>query len=1296
MTVRKFDHRSNPRAERPLRRERGHVFQTATDWYFEFQDRPPSRARWEEFETWLQDEECEATYRELERQLRPLSDETEFRDIDWREFIQSRPLHSAPDRHRTRGARTVRRGDMVEVRGRDALGNRRVALAIADICKVPLSDLWQRWGLPQRFIERGGPCELSTIEEFTKRVNAFLESELRAERLPDGLFARTFFNVKEIEQACAASELPPGCAASPYGAPGGVPEDDELLDGRGHELVRQAEDALKRFARKQGHGICVVSGGPGDGKKRLLARVLREIHAEHSPGAICSVYISCRDVPARDEIVSHLYQAISIVQLPNATVTQMLDSIESSLRLRPLRVVFSQYDFLEAQGRGGDRTVLRDEGLFEVFSLLLSEHAIGTRILIGTTSAQGGESDALSSVASEANVKIERIHMPSVRLTHGMELITRNRDAKPGADACYAATVARHLWDDGSVPTLVTVAFATSFALSSAIVRPRSPTPQYGDGWVPEDFDASEWSAFEDSWREAIEAVRKQDLKALLEFTLRHASADAVVAIYFIALCGDGVKAMTLQTLLLSLKAGHDAPAVVQAVLRGSLSPLVDRRMCSKPGGEVEAWFYMHPQFRRAIVTAAQERADVLNYVRNLNERMACFALRRYQDEVARGDLANLMMIGRWAAIYYTHELASLSPERLQDEVLLSPRNSMTPDELAKLGASVLDGKATPGQRFCYAMMLRKRAIQGKDGLSRYQGVNGLELELLTAPFHVGYLIPPESSPLSATVPSVPMKLPFEALRRAGKGKEIRRERWYAVSRLIGLIEFCLTRPGGKFRYQRVPEEWRDVERWAASALERVGKFAEPVPAERFHELTKRLLRSLVFSIEAGLRDELRCLVELHELWALDLFSELAIAAIRLDDDGIYETANAYGEDLAKAFGDVHLQRKFWRNRIDWMLRRGRLAAGEACARDLAIELETELELEISRLMRSEEKEPSDGAYRELMKLFNKIGGRIADFQAARGEDRKALTLYQALVTSTLATPAGITRAQPTVTRLGPNRAKMRLFSGPSARSFLRCALRTIQIYDAKAPHRELREHDFAGALPVDLRSFQQEELQSLLGLTAKTFTRERRAAELYIGASDAKAAIALERATRCRYGDLAEPAHVRHWLARAADEIEDARRLIREGDVSILTQLRLREEAVRLMWHTVVFHQRGCSGSGARVVAGEISRGLSSLGRIIAVGEVRRLPLQIINALLLRAEILGCCEAAGRDEDGLSVLSTDVTECLEFRRIEEMREADLERAAQLINETGYRKRMVELAVLKRKAGTVVCAHLIA
>ena len=55
----------------------------------------------------------------------------------------------------------------------------------------------------------------------------------------------------------------------PYGVTGSAPDSDELTDGAGVESIGQIERDLAYFARTRGHGICVVKGSPGDGKKRL-------------------------------------------------------------------------------------------------------------------------------------------------------------------------------------------------------------------------------------------------------------------------------------------------------------------------------------------------------------------------------------------------------------------------------------------------------------------------------------------------------------------------------------------------------------------------------------------------------------------------------------------------------------------------------------------------------------------------------------------------------------------------------------------------------------------------------------------------------------------------------------------------------------------------------------------------------------------------------------------------------------------------------------------------------------------
>lgn len=79
---------------------------------------------------------------------------------------------------------------------------------------------------------------------------------------------------------------------------------------------------------------------------------------------------------------------------------------------------------------------------------------------------------------------------------------------------------------------------------------------------------------------------------------------------------------------------------------------------------------------------------------------------------------------------------------------------------------------------------------------------------MLTRPFHVGYLIPPESSPLHGRRASLPTRLPFGGGRVAAKASRIRRDRWYTVSRIIGSVEYCLTTPGTDLRERHIPIDW--------------------------------------------------------------------------------------------------------------------------------------------------------------------------------------------------------------------------------------------------------------------------------------------------------------------------------------------------------------------------------------------------------------------------------------------------------------------------------------------------------
>ena len=137
--------------------------------------------------------------------------------------------------------------------------------------------------------------------------------------------------------------------------------------------------------------------------------------------------------------------------------------------------------------------------------------------------------------------------------------------------------------------------------------------------------------------------------------------------------------------------------------------------------------------------------------------------------------------------------------------------------------------------------------------------------------------------------------------------------------------------------------------------------------------------------------------METQDQWALKLFSDVVIAALRVDHDGLCESASLNGEELATRFGDSHSVRRFRRNPLEWMLRRGRLVAAGDVALKLAVELERDLKRFVVRLVNNAEDERAVGEYRNLLQMFHKVMGRLADISAARGDDRNAFERYTRL-----------------------------------------------------------------------------------------------------------------------------------------------------------------------------------------------------------------------------------------------------------------------------------------------------------
>jgi hypothetical protein len=136
-----------------------------------------------------------------------------------------------------------------------------------------------------------------------------------------------------------------------------------------------------------------------------------------------------------------------------------------------------------------------------------------------------------------------------------------------------------------------------------------------------------------------------------------------------------------------------------------------------------------------------------------------------------------------------------------------------------------------------------------------------------------------------------------------------------------------------------------------------------------------------------------------------------------------------------------------------------------------------------------------------------------------------------------------------------------------------------------------------------------------------------------------------------------------------------------------------------------VVFHrQADLEVTDLETSVRALGRAVGCLSHVIALAEVRNLPLRLVDALLVHAEIMGCCAAAmqstptPQQQIASRIIPAAVAREVWIKHMHDKRchpITDLARAGRLIEDTGYRKRVVEWTVLKRVTAATPCAYLL-
>jgi len=1156
----------------------------------------------------------------------------------------------------SRNERPPQGNDLIHIDGGGIkIGPRIIVRAVMDIADAPLELSWQSGGLSENFVRKGiGDLNEIRIRHFLECMNTVMETNRRRERFPADLFKQTFRHVEEIERACAANDE----VAQSVHLPFGLPDMDGMVGGPSLDLVDNIQAELTTFAQASRHGLFLLHGSSGDGKKTAFALMLKEVFADN----LLTVYISGRDDPSYLQIIQNLFFGIvpASARKEKAQLSEMLGQIQQTLLSRPLVIVINGFDAFEEQTEG--ETVVRDELLFLIFDVLMSPHGESTRLFVGTTATLNSHRPhPLKSWASERSIEFKEAQLPSLRPEHGAKLIGRNSFAPAPAVPAYIHFARRHFSDESNLPTLFTVTLAALFAFSGR-VAPDNRTELLSDATL----------------RRAVDAVRLRDLKALIELAVEELSPDLRLALLLICLSEDGLRSSSLRQLLRDADFQGGIAALVTKVEQGGLGPLIQRGSYKTPHNQTEAHFDTHHTFRHLIIRISEGAADGLRKVRVYHAAIARLALARHRQQPQQS--MDRTATYRRPMQYFRHELASLDPQELRASRLLERLPEVEKDAYGLIENLIQQGKATPAQRFCYALWFFEREIRGcnEAGLPSTHAGDAVELRLLLAALHVGHFLAPMTSTLTSTPMLVPPIAPFSSERLT----------FLDVLRNGGLQP----PPAGEGNLNQLIESMK-----IAVAQIHCG----PMPRDSSGVLSvfQQVFERVSPAVWSACRHSDR---EICDSWARWMFTELARIAIRVDIDSVFLSANPAAEHLANAARNAETRYQCGYNSLNWNLRRGSLATGEEAARKWSDEVAEAL-LSDARALRN----PSDPAsavrkYRNSLRWFHKFAGRRADFAAARGALRPALDRYTQLAESDSGMPRCLQRQCADLTEIvSALHMPPEHLAGPSARNMVRLSWHLFQRQKRIFPADGAQQRATSNLLVTDRTEFEPAAMASMVELARRVLHRETDRAEQQRYSEDAMA-VALERAAMYRFNDLQYENAGSDWMGAAGKQLQIARQAALSGNASVLRGLRLISEEARYAWHRAVFHGPAPDDDTEESIiaaSSSLSSALNLLGRIISVAKVRNVRLYLVDALLLRAEIMGCCQLALNgvtQKTPPAIISPGVAIAIEkkYRRQISPTE-DLRLASRLIDETGFRKRVTELLTLQREQGSTPCAYLV-
>jgi hypothetical protein len=544
-----------------------------------------------------------------------------------------------------------------------------------------------------------------------------------------------------------------------------------------------------------------------------------------------------------------------------------------------------------------------------------------------------------------------------LQLQDGRTLILRSHSATCElAAACYSAFLRENFPAERETPSPVIIALAASFSLCEGLP---SPLGDVKDLPPPEDvtsahFKPDEWQAFTRRWSAVRDAARDHDVQKLLAFILKNAPDDLVTALRLIALSEDGLQESSLVNLLTNrCPEISDVQGLVGRILEGALQPLVQRGVCEASGSGPEAHSDTNRTLRRHITQLSEEDPAIRAKIRSYHAGIAALALKRYREEVCNDFGMDRTHTHRRPIQFVRHELAGLSPEALARLELPSRSQFASKSDYDALGERVQRQSASLAERFCYALMFFERDIKEnrEPCASPVYAGDVQKLELLVSVFHLGFMLAPCDSLLASKPMILPMALPIADDGSTDGGRDLTRA-------LHGIRDILV-------QIRRLTEE-EDSQREIRERAQIAERLVEHVGLVR---------------------------QEARARWALWLYGEVALAALRLDFDTVFLSASLFGEQIASFWGERSALWCFRENWCSWRLRRGKIRTGE----DTALLWTKEMEAVVSAGIREVNRDPGKstiGSYRCALRAYHHLAGRLADFASCHRTSATAVSSY--------------------------------------------------------------------------------------------------------------------------------------------------------------------------------------------------------------------------------------------------------------------------------------------------------------